>query len=165
MFNALPYVPSNWYWVLDDGRVFSSLAAGFVPSVPAEREFTRIADEATLYAVIAEQAPASLPRNTPQWAAYVRELIREEADRRIQVAISARTKDHAAEALRTAALTSAAILAKKTAGLSLTAEEQFAEAMYSFMFGYIRAVKAAQNQLEAELNEDYKNDARWPSPV
>lgn len=98
-------------------------------------------------------------------ALLLRENIRREADRRIQIAIGARTAAHADEALRTAALTSSAILSKKVAGIPLTPEEQFAEDMYAFMFGYIRAVKATQNQLEAELNEDYTNDARWPAPV
>lgn len=124
-----------------------------------------VADEADLLAALQMHAPEYLPPGSPAAQLRLREEIRREADRRIQIAIGARTPAHADEALRTAALTSSAILAKKTAGIPLSPEEQFAEGMYAFMFMYIRAVKATQNQLEAELNEDYVNDARWPAPV
>lgn len=55
--------PSDWFWMIgnDESRYWSSAAAGYVDALPDGAGATRIASEAELWAVIADQAPDRIP--------------------------------------------------------------------------------------------------------
>ena len=158
-----PFTPSSWFWhIVEDGRTYSSADRAFVASAPADR-LTRIATLAELEDVLEAQAPDSLPPRRAKAASRRRELIRDEADRRVGVAVSARSKDHLQEILSTAALTAAFLLRKRQQGLALAPRELQAEFVYNTAFDFIRRVRNAQGELEASLPDDFREDRYWPS--
>lgn len=162
MFNS--YTPEDWYWrISEDGRIYSTAARGFVASVPDPDKETRIGTLSELEDVLEAQAPDSLPPRRAKAASRRRELIRDEADRRIGIAVSARSKEHLQEILSTAALTAAFLLRKRQQGLALAPRELQAEFVYNTAFDFIRRVRNAQGELEASLPDDFREDRYWPS--
>lgn len=55
--------PEDWFWIVgdDETRFWSSAAGAYVDTLPEGAGVTRIASEAELWAVLAEQAPDKLP--------------------------------------------------------------------------------------------------------
>lgn len=161
----------NNYWVLNDGRIYSSATANFVSSDDsrfrawvAEGNFvTPCPDETTLYGILAEFYPQGLKRDSAEWALYLKEAIRREADTRIALAIEARNLEHAQEAISTGNSRAIGIAAKKLAGVRLTPTEIQAEFVYGLLFEFIRMTKDRQVELEEQLDEDFRNDSKWPS--
>lgn len=56
------YTPEDWYWIVggDTSRFWSSKANAYVTTLPAGAGVTRIASEAELWDVLAQQYPAGL---------------------------------------------------------------------------------------------------------
>lgn len=63
MANRILYNPNDWFWIVgnDESHFFSSKAAAYVDALPEGAGVTRIASEAELWEVLADQAPDRLP--------------------------------------------------------------------------------------------------------
>lgn len=95
----------------------------------------------------------------------LRELIREEADRRIFEAISARSREHGLMSLVLFLMYMTKILNKRINLQVLTQREQQIVQQYTSLMNYFEAVKAAARTLETSLDPTYLNNSHWPTPV
>lgn len=162
IYGGTAYDPRNWFWrVAEDGRVYSSATRAFVSDFSPDR-VTEIPTLAALERVLSEY-PDHLPPGLASASNHLKEKIRAEADRRIQVAIGARNLAHSQEAQVTGTATAAAIINKRLLGQTISPEDQWVEATYAFLFEYIRAVKAAQVVLETSLPSDFTDNRHWPA--
>ena len=160
----IPYTPSDWYWKLDDDRIWSSGRRTWVEpddvglvawQADGLRVPTRIATAADVSDVLAAHG---LVLRGPATASAVRA----EAQRRILGLVGVATLSDCLIKQLNASMRATELVNKLALGQAWTPEETAEAAALQALADGIKAIRAASNAMEGAPPDDYADDARWP---
>lgn len=157
----MPYDPTDWYWQIDDGRVWSSARQTWIEAGDASLAAWEAAGGVRTQVATATDVAESLLRVghlslAPPSAAGVRV----EAARRIRLLLSARDDRHADIIISNGSREAIRLLRVK-AERAWTPEEAARAAVLEGVDAAIEAIRVASNAMEGSPPENFAADWRW----
>lgn len=147
------YDPTDWYFLLPDGRIYSTARRGFVDV--GDGEATSMID--SVARIIEVLGRAGVPQLAPLNAWHVRA----ECQRRILALMGARDLQHCIIKQLNANMRANALNDKQARGETLTAQEQAEAATLRALAAAIEGLRACSNAMEPDPPADYSDNARW----